>query len=123
MSAVTIQQMAERVAALMEERLGIRGADLAAKLKRGGRILPRKVRVAAAELARAAEMSRTPRLWAQVDEARVTAKFDICMKHLSAIDRRSRRIGVVVGMAASVALGLLVLTAAVIAVLKWRGHL
>ena len=44
MSAVTIQQMADRVAQLLEERLGLGGRDLAAKLKRAGRTLPKKVR-------------------------------------------------------------------------------
>ena len=34
MSAVTIQQMADRVAQLLEERLGLGGRDLSAKLKR-----------------------------------------------------------------------------------------
>ncbi|MFT4150829.1 MAG: hypothetical protein QM656_11595 [Paracoccaceae bacterium] len=122
MSAVTIQQMADRVAGLMEERLGIRGADLAAKLKRGGHLLPRKVRVAAGRLAKAAEMAKTPRLMVQVDQGRVAADFDTCVRHLGAIDRRSRRIGAVLGVAASVALGILALAVAVIVVLKWRGY-
>ncbi len=36
MSAITIQQMADRVAQLMEQRLRIKGAGLAEKLSRGG---------------------------------------------------------------------------------------
>ena len=123
MSAVTIQQMADRVAGLMEERLGIRGANLSAKMKRGGRILPRKIRTAAQNLARAAELSKNPKMLVQVDQGKVAADFDICVKHLSAIDRRSRRIGAVMGVMASVALGLLVLGAAVIAVLRMRGYI
>ena len=123
MSAVTIQQMAERVSSMMGERLGIRGVDLTAKLKRGGRVLPRRVRSAAQDLARAAEMSKNPRLLVQVDEGQVASQFDICIKHLSAIDRRSRRLGALMGMAASVALGLLVLGAGAIAILRWRGYI
>lgn len=123
MSAVTIQQMAERVSGLMEERLGIRGGDLSAKLKRGGRVLPRKVRAAAQSLARAAEMSKVPKTMVQVDQGRVAADYDICVKHLSAIDRRSRRIGALLGMTASVALGLLVLGLGVITLMRMRGHI
>jgi len=48
---VAIQQMADRVAQLLEEKLSLGGRDLAAKLRRGKRLLPRKVRDAADALA------------------------------------------------------------------------
>ena len=51
MSAVTIQQMADRVAELLQERLSAHGVDLRARLKKAGRRLPRKVRSAGEKLA------------------------------------------------------------------------
>ena len=55
MSALTIQQMADRVAQLLKERLGLGGKGLAAKMKRAGRLLPRKVRDAGKQLAVSAQ--------------------------------------------------------------------
>lgn len=115
--------MADRVAALMDERLGVHGKDLSAKVKRAGRLLPHRVHSAAARLARAAEMARNPKLLMQVNEAELAEDYDICVRHLGAISRRERRIGALVGVLASVALGVLVLAVAIVAVLFWRGFL
>ncbi|MFA5537714.1 MAG: hypothetical protein WDA23_00780, partial [Gemmobacter sp.] len=67
MSAVTVQQMADRVAALMEERLRIRGRGLAEKVKRGGRALPRKVRREAEYLAEVADLAQHPKVQTMLD--------------------------------------------------------
>ena len=63
MSAITVQQMADRVAGLMEDRLRVRGGGLAEKLKRGGRALPHKVRHEAEYLAKAAALAQIPSFW------------------------------------------------------------
>ena len=123
MGAGTIQQMANRVASLMDERLGVGGADLSAKLKKGGRLLPHKVRVAAGKLAKAADMAKNPKLLMQLDEGELAEAYDLCVRHLGSIDRKERRIGALVGFLASVALGILVLAVAVLVVLRWRGFL
>ena len=123
MGAGTIQQMADRVASLMDERLGIGGDGLKAKLKRGGRLLPHRVRVAAGKLADAAEMAKNPRLLMQVDEGALAEAYDLCVRHLGSINRRERRIGALVGFLASIAFGVLVLAGVVLAVLRWRGFL
>ena len=78
MSAVTIQQMAERVDHMMEERLRIKGNGLTEKLRKGGRFLPRKVLAAAEKLADAAEQSKNPKLLLRIDEAAVAAAYDVC---------------------------------------------
>jgi len=121
MSAVTIQQMADRVAALMEERLRLRGAGLEAKLRKGGRILPRRVRAAAEALAQAAAMAQNPKLLMRIDDESVAQNYDICVRHLGGIDLADRRRGVAVGIAASIAFSLLAVLGIVLAVLVWRG--
>lgn len=123
MSAVTIQQMAQRVTSLMEERLRIKGSDLHEKLRKGGRLLPRRVRAAAALLADAAERSRNPKLLLQIDEAAVTVAYDVCSKHLSKINASQRRMTGILGVASSVAASLLVVSALVVGLLYWRGYL
>lgn len=123
MSAATIQQMADRVAGLMEERLRIRGVGLAEKLRKGGRLLPRKVRLAADGLAQAALQAQNPRLLLQLDDAVVAANYDVCLKHLGGLNLMDRRKGAAVGVAASVAFAVLSVAVLVLAVLYWRGFI
>jgi hypothetical protein len=123
MSAVTIQQMVERVSALMEERLAVRGATLTDKLRKGGRILPRRVRAAAGRLGKAGTYAQNPKLLLQVDEIAVAKDYDICVRHLTAINAGAGLRRVLGSMVTSVAFGLLMLGVAVIAVLRWRGFI
>ena len=121
MSAVTIQQMADRVAALMEERLHLRGKGLEAKVRKGGRLLPRKVRAAAELLAEASKMAQNPRLLMQIDDGAVAEAYDICVRHLGGVAAGSRRMDALVGIAGSIAFSVLVVAVLVLAVLYWRG--
>ena len=123
MGAVTIQQMADRVAELMELRLRARGSGLAEKLARGGRALPRRVRAAAGTLAEAAQMAQNPKLLVQIDEAQVAAAYDICLHYLGPLGRGARRKGAALDALATMAFSLVVVAALVIGVLVWRGYL
>lgn len=123
MSAVTIQQMAERVAALLEERLSIKGKGLPEKLRKGGRLLPRKVRLSAEALADAATRSQNPKLLLQIDEAAVVNAYDVCSKHLAKIDAADRRLGSVLRTASSMVISLMVVALIAVGVLYWRGYL
>lgn len=123
MSAVTIQQMAERITALMEQRLRIKGKDLHEKLRKGGRVLPRRVRAAAEQLADAAERSQNPKLLLQIDEAQVTTAYDVCSKHLGKIDAGYRRTSSVLRQASSMVISLIAVALIVAGVLYWRGYL
>jgi hypothetical protein len=123
MSAVPIQQMADRVAGLMEERLRVRGTGLAEKLRKGGKLLPRKVRASADILAQFAEMAQNPKLLLQVDHAAVAAAYDVCIKHLNGIGVKERRLGALLDFGASAAFSLLAVGILVVAVLYWRGFI
>ena len=123
MSAITIQQMADRVAGLMEQRLGVRGNGLAEKLRRGGRRLPRKVRAQAQELADYAEKAKNPKLLVQIDQARVAACYDGCLRHLSGLGGGSATLRVLVRVVVTVALGLLLVGGVVLLVQQLQGNL
>lgn len=123
MGAVTITQMADRVASLLQERLGVSGRDLATKLRRGGRRLPHRVREAAESLALAALKAQNPKLLVQIDEARVAQDYDICVRHLTKLGRKDRRQAQLTAILASIAFSLLVVAGGVIAWLVWRGYL
>lgn len=121
MGAASIQQMADRVSALIEEKLGARGPGLADKTRRAGRALPRKVRDAALRLSEAEAMSHNPKLLLQLDEGKVSADYDTCVRHLSAISVGDRWIGRVVNFGASTVVTLLIVAALVVAFVYWRG--
>lgn len=121
MGAVTVQQMADRVAELMEQRLRVRGKGLAEKLRRGGRALPRKVRKEAAYLAECAELAQHPKVQLMLDHERVARAYDICLRHLNGIGAADRMVGALLGVAGSVAFGLLVVAGLFLAIAVWRG--
>ncbi|WP_135429548.1 hypothetical protein [Pseudotabrizicola sediminis] len=123
MSAVTIQQMADRVAGLMEERLGVRGTGLSEKLRRGGRLLPRSVRAQAQELAVLAEKAQNPKLLGQIDPARVASCYDSCLRHLSAQRAGSAALRALVRIGTTVALGLLAVAVLVLLVQRLQGRI
>ena len=123
MGSVSVQQMADRVAALMEERLRIRGTGLAEKLRRGGRALPRRIRAEAELLAAAAEKARVPKLLMQLDHERVAAAYDACVRYLAPLGRGARVRGYVLDLAAASGFALVVTAAMVVGVLVWRGFL
>ncbi|MBD3765322.1 MAG: hypothetical protein IE927_11510 [Rhodobacterales bacterium] len=121
MGATTIQQMADRVAGLMEERLAVRGTGLAEKLRRGRRRLPRRLRAEAQLLAEAADLARNPRLALRIDQERVATAYDALVRHLGALGRAERRRAVALSMLRGVAFSLLAVAGLVAAVLAWRG--
>ncbi len=123
MSSVAIQQMADRVAQLLEERLSLGGRDLDAKLTRGGRILPRRVREGAKLLAASAEKAKNPKLLGQIDMGAVTDAYDACVRHLMTVDPSGRRKDTWAGAIGFVGYGLVFLIIGVTAVLIWRGFL
>ncbi len=123
MTAAAIQQMADRVARLLEERLGLGGRDLPTRLKRAGRRLPRKVRESGQLLATAAEWAQHPKLLGRIDMGEVSKAYDICLRHLMAVDRARRRRDLVAGMIASVGFGVLTLLLVLFGILVWRGDL
>lgn len=123
MSAVAIQQMADRVAALIDEKLGIKGPDLSTKVRKAGRALPRKIRSAARDLADAAERAQNPKLLVQIDHAKVAADYDLCVKHLIPMRRGGRFAAAMMNVGWTVLLGLLMLAAALFFIQMMRGNI
>lgn len=123
MGMAAVHQMVERVSQLMEEKHGLGGRDLAAKLRRGRRLLPRKLRAAADRLAAADGWARNPRLRGRIDMERIVADYDACVRHLVALNPATRRRGRFASTVESVGIGILVLGLAVGGLLWWLGLL
>ena len=120
---ISVQQMADRVAELMESRLGVNGTGLAEKLRRGQRFLPAKVVTAAQLLVQNEELSRNPRLMTQVDPAQTALAYDVCVRHLKPLGRGARQKAILWSLAGAVASIVLVVAVMAGAVLLWRGYL
>jgi hypothetical protein len=120
MSATTIQQMADRVAQLMQDRLHLKGRSLDEKLRRGGRQVPRRLRAPARFLADAADLAQNPRLAMQIDSAAVAEAYDRCIAALGGSGRAGRWMTWGLNRLATIVLSLMVLAALIVLVLRWR---
>lgn len=121
MGVTTVQQMADRVAGLMETRLRVPGKGLREKLRRGGRRLPRKIRREAEYLAEVSELALHPKVQMMLDEVRIAAAYDTCVRYLNPLGAADRFKSALVGVGGSIAFALLVVAAGLIGVLVWRG--
>lgn len=122
MSAITLQQMADRVADLMESRLKVGGKGLTEKLKRGGNKLPRRVRTAATDLAKAAEMAKNPKLFLQLNQEATAEAYDRCLRHLGDLHKWDRARGFAESWLLSLLTSLIVLGVLIFVILRWRGY-
>lgn len=120
MGAVTVQQMAQRVADLLADRLQARGDGLDQRLMHARRRLPRRVRLAAQRLVVAEAKSAVPKLLLQVDEGAVARDYDICVRYLTRINPLHGPLAAIVRIGATVAVGLLVLALVIGVILLLR---
>lgn len=121
MNDTTVGDMTHRVAELMEARLRIRGAGLGEKLRRGGRLLPRKVRREAEYLLRASELERVPKLRSQLDPSRIASAYDTCIAYLKPLGQAAHRRALLLDILETVGAAVFVTLVVVILLLIWRG--
>lgn len=121
MGAATIQQKADRVAALMAKQLHVRGTTLSDTLRKGAGKLPKAVRAEARFLETAAAQAQHPKLLVQIDDGRVVQAYDACVRFLTGVDRKARRRAMLAGMVSSIAFSLFAVGVLFLAVLYWRG--
>ncbi|WP_108482600.1 hypothetical protein [Oceaniglobus ichthyenteri] len=120
---MTPQQQAQEIADLIGARLGIGGRGLENKVKKAGRLLPRRIRREAETLAQAAEFSKHPKLMRMIDPTAQKLAYRDCKRFLEQIDGSERFIRYALGLITANAFNFLAICAAVIAVLVWRGFL
>jgi hypothetical protein len=118
---MTYQDKADQLCGLLEEKLGIRGKGLEHKVKNAGRLLPRHVQRKAGVVAEALMMQGSPKMARLVNEAQVNTAFRDCETYLTSVNAWDRKMGKVVGVAASIAFSMIVVAALIVTVLVWRG--
>ena len=111
----------DKLAALMEERLGVRGDGFEEKFARAGRLLPRKLRREGSLLIEARAMAAHPKLGRRLDQRRLRTAAQALERHLERIDGTQRRITLAINWVAGNAFNLLIVLALTLAVLAWRG--
>ncbi|MDJ0826024.1 MAG: hypothetical protein QNJ16_11030 [Rhodobacter sp.] len=119
----TITTRTERLAKLMEDRLGIGGRGLEAKLRKAGRSLPKWVRRRAAKLVEAERRMGHPKLSRQIDPAGLDRAYRQCERYLDNIDPMDRHKDRILGFLAVNAVNLGILAIGLLVVLKAGGHL
>lgn len=120
---MTPQKQADEIARLIGARLGIRGATLDTRIRKAGRLLPRRIRRDAELLVRAADFAEHPKLARLIDPTEQRRAHRDCKKYLEQIDGTERLVRMVLALLSANAFNLLAVTALVIAVLVWRGFL
>ena len=91
MAADTLSRKTARIRALLEARLGLRGATLESQAAKVGRSLPRGVIRDLRAVVRADIAQGHPRLARMVDTAPVALAADRVEAHLKTIDPKERR--------------------------------
>ncbi|WP_133176172.1 hypothetical protein [Pelagivirga sediminicola] len=120
---VTFQQDIDAVQTKLRIRLGARGKTLARSLRRAGRALPKPARQAGGRLVQMQAMVVHPRLRRLVTRAQVDGALAELSAPLNVINVKERRKDRLLGFAASVVFGLMVLGAGIVALMRWRGLL
>jgi len=121
--STSYQDRADHLAALIEERLGIRGAGLQKKLRRAGRLLPKHVHRDAGILLEALHLQSSPKLARRIDDQSIARACNNVEIYLAAIDPSTRRWNRIIGFLSSNAFNILITAALLIGVLIWRGYL
>lgn len=118
-----IQSRIAQTIELLRKKLGVRDKTLAASVRRAKRRLPRRIYKQAQVLAKAEPMVEHPKLRLVLDTPALEKAAEDVQRHLNGINLADRRWGWVLSVLGSLALGLLVLSAAAVAVLRWRGFI
>ena len=127
MAEPDVHVLADEVAQLMAQRFGgaRRGTqpDLGTMLRRRGGALPRRHRKAAERLAALQQKARVPRVARQIDTAPAMRDHAELVRYLRPLGAGRRWTNSATNIAAAVMFGLMILAAAVLWVLVWRGFL
>ncbi|SFR56140.1 hypothetical protein [Litoreibacter janthinus] len=123
MEKVVVDQLVERISALLREKLGVRGRSLEVRTRRAGRLLPRHVRRAAQVLVNAERMAQEPKMLLRLDPQEVSGAYDICLLHLENIDEKALKTKAFFGFAARLIVQVVVIGGLTLAVLRWRGFI
>ncbi|SLN42830.1 hypothetical protein [Pseudooctadecabacter jejudonensis] len=118
---MTAKTYAEDIKTLIEDRLRLKSRSLSHAIRRAGRLLPAWARREARFIAQAETMMAHPKLRVRVDEAKLARAHADLTNYLRTIDPKERRKTRVLGILGTVSFNLIVIVAAFVTYLVWRG--
>lgn len=118
--ASQIEKQVADLETLIEERLKIRGRDLNTRVRKAGRLIPKRIQKELQLVIRAQGMLGHPKLRVMVNEAAVAKAHARATEWLESVDPWERRKDRLLTIAGSLAFSFLVICGAVIGVLYWR---
>ncbi len=121
MDYTSLAQHVDDIRAQIEARLGIRGRDLDHQLHKAGRLLPKSIQREAHYLAQARMLSQNPKLARMIDLNKAEKAVATVTAHLATIKAGERIKNRMLGIAGVLAFNFLLIAAALIAYLRWRG--
>ncbi|MDA0720151.1 MAG: hypothetical protein O2994_00500 [Proteobacteria bacterium] len=119
--ASDIHKQVEEISALLTKKLGLRARTFQAQVHKARRFLPRALRRDLIYLAQAESLADNPKLHRMIDMPRLDAAHRNALAYLDRIDIKQRRWSAALGVAASIAFGLLITAVLVIVMLVQRG--
>ncbi|WP_171125473.1 MULTISPECIES: hypothetical protein [unclassified Ruegeria] len=120
---VDIQTQIAQTVQLLRDKLGVHGKTLTESVKKAKRQLPRRIYKQAMLLAQAEQMAAHPKLRLVLDTPKLARASEEVQKHLGGMNLADRRMGWFLGMLSSLAFNLLVLSALLLAFLRWQGFI
>jgi hypothetical protein len=114
---------ADEVRRLIVQRLKIKGPTLEKALARAGRLLPQWAHREGRYLAQASQMMGHPKLRAMVDQSKFEKAHKALISHLKTIDPVERRKTRILGVLGGISFNLILVVAALLIFLVWRGYL
>jgi hypothetical protein len=123
MTGDSVNKYADEVQSLIEERLRIKGRTLEKALSRAGRSLPKWAHREGRYLAQASQLMSHPKLRLMIDENKAVKARDMLVAHLKTIDPSERRKTRVLGVLGVISFNLILVFAALMVFLLWRGYL
>ena len=119
--ATDIHTQVEEIRALLDQKLGVRGRTFEAQVRKARRFLPRALRREMIYFAQAQALADNPKLQRMIDRPRLEAAHRNAVYFLERVDSGQSRRTVALGIAASIAFGLLVTAMVVLVVVVQRG--
>ncbi|MDP2580773.1 hypothetical protein Q8W37_12600 [Shimia thalassica] len=106
---------------LAQEKFSVKPKSLSSAMRKIGRRLPKRAHESAKILAEAEAQAGHPKLAMMMDQKKIDKAERELKLALEAIDPADRRKGMVLSILGSVAFSLIVVFAALMIVLRWRG--
>ena len=120
--AKDIDRQVAQVQDLLTEIFGVKRMPLAKMVSRVGRRLPKRMRARARVLSDAERLAGHPKLARQVDQHQLAQAHADLVAHLRQIDVADQRKGRILGIAGVIVFNLLLIAAAFVYWLWWRGY-